>query len=159
MSIALLPIIGIMLYGSYKQLVLGEVWGNKPISDIALIIITLIVVILTLAITWFIFNLELIVEIKNKQVHYKLRPIFSEKVIHFSELESWVIKPINPINPITQFGGYGWRVTPKSKAFIINGKNALFLKPKEGKKIVLDTNKPIELKAFLDKEWQRFKEY
>jgi len=67
MSIALLPTIGIMLYGSYKQLVLGEVWGNKPISDITLIIITLIVVILTLAIAWFIFNLELIVEIKNSK--------------------------------------------------------------------------------------------
>ena len=94
-------------------------------------------------------------EIKDKSVHYQFRP-FKEQVIYFSDLLSWEVKSIKPI---FGFGGFGLRITRKSKAYIVNGKNALILKPKKGKKIIIDTINPEGIKEAMTKEWQRFKEY
>lgn len=145
-----------MLYGCYQQLVLGQTWGKTPLSDIGLILITLVVVVISMAIFWMFYSLELIIEIKEKTIHYEFRPFFRTKSIHFSELLDWKVEPINPIR---QFGGYGWRITAKYKAYIVSGKNALFLEMKEGRRLVLDTKNPIALTAAITKEWQRFKEY
>ena len=94
-------------------------------------------------------------EVKDRAVHYQFKP-FKKKVINFSDLLSWEVKPIKPL---FGFGGYGFRITTKSKAYIVNGKNALFLKPKEGKQLVIDTINPDAIKAAMTNEWQRFEEY
>ncbi len=151
----MLPVNGVLLYGLYQQLVLGEPWGSQPNSDISLIVVTLIIMLFSLIILWLIFNIELVLEIKDKSVHYQFRP-FKEKVINFSDLLSWEVKSINPI---FGFSGFGIRNTTKSKAYLVNGKNALFLKPKKGKQIVIDTINPEGIKASMTKEWQRFEEH
>ena len=155
MSATMLPGNGVLLYGLYQQLVLGEPWGSEPNSDISLIVVTLIIMLFSAIIFWLIFSIELVVEIKDKSVHYQFRP-FKEQVIIFSDLLSWDVKSIKPI---FGFGGFGLRITRKSKAYIVNGKNALILKPKKGKKIIIDTINPEGIKEAMTKEWQRFKEY
>ena len=154
-SASMLPVNGVLLYGLYQQLVLGEPWGSEPNSDISLIIVTLVIMLFSAILFWLIFTVELVVEIKDKAVYYQFRP-FKENSIKFRDLLSWEVKSIKPI---FGFGGFGLRITPKSKAYIINGKNALILKPKKGKQIVIDTINPEGLKASMTKEWQRFKEY
>jgi hypothetical protein len=130
-SAFILPVNGVLIYGLYQQLVVGEPWGSEPNSDITLIIVTLVV------------------------VYYHFLP-FKKNSINFSNLLSWEVKSIKPI---FGFGGFGLRITSKSKAFIVNGKNALFLKLKKDKQIVIDTINQEGLKAAMTKEWQRFEEY
>ena len=154
-SASLLPANGVMIYGLYQQLILGEPWGSEPNRDISLILVTLVIMIFSAVILWLILNIELVVEIKEKAVYYQFRP-FKEKVIDFRDLSSWEVKSNKPIFGI---GGFGLRITSKSKTYIVSGKNALFLKPKEGKQIVLDTIDPDGLKAAMTKEWHRFEEY
>jgi hypothetical protein len=154
-SATMLPVNGVLLYGLYQQLVLGEPWGSEPNSDISLILVTLIIMIFSAIIFWLILSVELVVEIKDKAVYYQFRP-FKNKVINFSDLLSWEVKSIKPI---FGFAGYGLRITTKSKAYIVNGKNALFLKPKKGKQIVIDTINPEGIKASMTKQWQRFEEH
>jgi len=154
-SASMLPVNGVLFYGLYQQLVLGEPWGSEPNSDISLIVVTLVVVLFSVTFFWLIISVELVVEIKDQAVYYQFRP-FKENTINFSDLLSWEVKSIKPI---FGFGGFGLRITPKSKAYIINGKNALILKPIKGKKIVIDTLNPEGIKAAMTKEWQRFEEY
>jgi hypothetical protein len=154
-SAFILPVNGVLLYGLYRQLVAGEPWGSEPNSDITLIVVILVVVLFSVAAFWLIFSVELVIEIKDKTVYYHFRP-FKKSSINFSDLLSWEVKAIKPI---FGFGGFGLRITSKSKAFIVNGKNALFLKPKKGKQIVIDTINPEGIKAAMTKEWQRFEEY
>jgi len=150
LTATLLPTNGIMLYGFYQQIILGEAWGSNPTSDTALIIIILSVLFFTLAIVWFIYSIKLVVEIKDKSVYYQLRPLFGERVLSLYDVNSWEIKPIRPIR---DFGGYGLRITPKTKGYIISGKHALFLRPNKGKQIAIDTNKVQELELAMKKAW------
>ena len=155
LSVSLIPVNGVLLSGCYEQLIVGMPWGTEPMNDTSLIITTLVVLIFSLAIFSLFFMLELEIEIKDKSVNYQLYP-FNKNVIQFRDLQSWEVKSIKPI---MGFGGYGLRITSKSKAYIINGKNALILKPKEGKQIVLDTKKPEATKNAMEKEWQLHNEY
>jgi hypothetical protein len=154
-SATMLPVNGVLLYGLYQQLVLGEPWGSEPNSDISLIVVTLVIMLFSAIIFWLIFTVKLVMEIKDKAVYYQFRP-FKVNSINFSDLLSWEVKSIKPI---FGFGGFGLRITPKSKAYIINGKNALILKPKKGKQIVIDTINPEGVKASMTKEWQRYEEH
>jgi len=155
-SVSILPVLGIMLYGCYIQLIAGKLWGNNPMSDTALLLITLIVFIVSLAIFWMIFSAELELQLKDKSVQYNFYPFLGKKVIHFHEIQSWEIKVIRPL---IEYGGYGWRITPKTKAYIISGKNAVILKPKQGKQIAIDTINPEGLQLALEKEWHPIREY
>ena len=155
LSASMIPVNGVLLYGCSQQLIAGMPWGSEPMSDTSLVITTLVVLIFSLAIFWLFFIVELEFEIKDKSVNYQLYP-FKKNVIQFSDLQSWEVKSIDPI---MGFGGYGLRITSKSKAYIINGKNALILKPKDGKQVVLDTKKPEATKNAMEKEWQLFNEY
>lgn len=47
--VVLIPLSGLMLYGSYKQVIGGQQFGDKPMSDTGLLIFTGAVLLLTLS--------------------------------------------------------------------------------------------------------------
>ena len=151
-SATMLPVNGVLLYGLYQQLVLGEPWGSEPNSDITLIVVTLIIMLFSAIMFWLIITVELVMAIKDKAVYYQFRP-FKEKVINFRDLLSWEVKSIKPV---LGFGRFGISITAKSKTYIVNGTNALFLKPKKGKQIVIDTINPEGIKVAMTKAWRQF---
>jgi len=68
------------------------------------------------------------------------------KIIHWDEIES--IK-VDKYRPILQFGGWGYRIGWKAVAYNCRGNDGLIIILKNGRKIVVGTQKPDELKKFL----------
>ncbi len=153
--VSFIPVNVIFLYGSYQQLIMGEPWGSKPMSDTALLTVTLLTFFVSLVLVWLAFNTVLTLEIKDKTVVYRLAPLMRQKTIHFSEIKDWQVRPIKPLS---EYGGYGWRVTPTSRAYILAGQHALIIEPQNGKKIAISTKNPEAVAAACQKEWQRYKE-
>jgi hypothetical protein len=105
----------------------------------------LIVVFVDLLLVFF----QLKTKINEKEISYQLLPFhLKEKIFIWDEIAE---ANIRKYSPILEYGGWGYRYNFKNgKAFNISGNMGLQLVLKNGKKILIGTNKPEELAAFLE---------
>ena len=140
--IGLLPIIGI-----YKQLILGEPFGEHPMSNIGLIIFSLLIFLFLLLF----FFIRLQTEINKYEVKFKFFPFIS-KVFKWSE-----IKNAEVIN-YGFVGGWGIRFWTKyGTVYNVKGNEGLFIQLNNGKKLVIGTQKEEELRKVIQKIYENKK--
>lgn len=131
----------IPVYGIYKQLILGEKFGDNPMPDIGLIIFFLFV----FGIIAFIGSLKLTTEIDQNDIKIHFYPML-KKQIKWSD-----VKHAEVVN-YGFVGGWGVRFWPKyGTVYNIKGNIGLAIELLNGKKFVIGTQKESELNFFLDK--------
>lgn len=145
-----LLIIGItclFLFGLYQQLILKIPFGDNPTSDSTLVLISLIPILII--ILFLISKLE--TEINELGVSYKFYPFhLSKKTIPWESIDKAYIRKYNPI---TEYGGWGFRLGlfGKGRALNMSGNMGLQLELKDGKKLLIGTQKFEELEQLLQK--------
>ena len=134
--IGALPILGI-----YKQLIIGEKFGDKPMSDLGLIIFAVFVFSL-IAMFWF---MQLKTEIDQNEIRMRFFPLVKKRV-------SWEeIKNAEIVN-YGFVGGWGIRLSTKyGTVYNMKGDKGLAIELLNGKNFLIGTQKPKELTAMLEK--------
>ncbi|MFZ9002689.1 MAG: hypothetical protein ACO20F_08065 [Robiginitalea sp.] len=122
-GLLLLPV-----YGIYKQVHLGQPWGNNPMSDTGLWIFLLG----TLVFIGFFLYIELRTEIDERGIRVRLRPI-TRNVFNWEQIEK--------VEPITYgFVGYGLRFSFKyGTVYNIRGNKGLAVYLKDGRRFLIGT--------------------
>jgi hypothetical protein len=149
----LLGINGFFIYGLYEQVVAGQQFGNKPMSDTELFITCGLFFLFTILF----FNFRLDTEIRSNGIYVRFFPIhFTYKYYPWSKISKLYIRQYSPI---IEFGGWGIRLElfGKGKAYNISGDRGLQLIFTDNKKLLIGTNKPDELAQTLDKLGQHKK--
>jgi len=143
----LLGINGLFLFGVFRQIIGGQKFGDKPLSDTELIIATIFAIILTLLFTS--FRLETI--IKNDGNYVRFFPMHL-KFKHYS-WERLTKSYIRQYSAISEYGGWGLRfgIFGKGTAYNVSGNSGLQLEFIDNKKLLIGTNKPDELTEALDR--------
>lgn len=123
----------------YKQLILGEPFGDSPVSDAGLIAISIAV-----ALPFILFvRMKLITKINRESISVQFNP-FVKKSFKWSDIESWRVLNYGFV------GGWGIRLfTNYGTVYNTRGKMGLALKLKNGKKYLIGTQKKEELERFL----------
>jgi hypothetical protein len=130
----------IAVYGFIQQIVFGVEFGNKPMSNVGIIIFTLFV----FGFIYFNWYMTLITEITNGGIKMRFIP-FVKKEIQWSELKS--VKIVN-----YGFVGYGIRLGSKyGTVYNMSGNKGLAIELNNGKKFVIGTQKEMELKNVVEK--------
>jgi hypothetical protein len=130
----------IAVYGIIQQILFGVDFGDKPMSNIGLIIFTLFVFVFI----YFNWYMTLITEITNEGIKVRFVP-FVKKEIKWNDLKS--AKIIN-----YGFVGYGIRLGSKyGTVYNMNGNKGLAVELNNGKKFVIGTQKELELKKVVEK--------
>lgn len=150
----LLIFIGILVYGVfgfafYKQIIQGQPFGNHPMNNYAFIIFSFFILsIVTLIFLLFGFgNLTTIID-KN-EISLRFFPFhLSFRKFPWSSIERF---EIISYKPISEYGGWGIRYGNKGKAYNVRGNVGLQLYFKNGKRILIGTQKSSELSDFLKK--------
>lgn len=125
-GIGLLPFFGI-----YKQLIVGEEFGSKPMSDIGLLIFSFFIFSF-IALFWF---MQLKTEIDENRIKIYFFP-FIKKKVNWNEIKS--VKVIN----YGFVGGWGIRLWTKyGTVYNIKGKSGLAIELKNGEKFLIGTKK------------------
>ena len=134
--IGALPILGI-----YKQLIIGEKFGDKPMSDLGLIIFAVFVFSL-IAMFWF---MQLKTEIDQNEIRMRFFPLVKKRV-------SWEeIKNAEIVN-YGFVGGWGIRLSTKyGTVYNMKGDKGLAIELLNGKNFLIGTQKRNELTAMLEK--------
>lgn len=135
----------------YRQIILGESWGNKPMSDTGLVITFILVFLLILAVDLLFIFMKFIVEVRDDGIYYRYLPFINKpKAIKKSEINKYEIRNFRPV---TEYGGHGIR-TNKSKygkAFTVKGKTGLQLYLNDRTKLLLGTQRPEKLLRAVNK--------
>ena len=139
--------VSIFAYGIYQQILLGNQFGNRPMSNALLIFMFVITFILFFSLCFLFGMIKLATIIDEAGIRYKMFPIHLKyRNLTWDMIESFeVIK----YNPIQDYGGWGIRFGKKGRAYNISGDKGLYLVLKTGKALLIGTQKETELKNFL----------
>lgn len=118
-------------YGIYEQVILGNIIGDKPMSDEGLIAFAIIV---GIGLPLGFWNMKLKTRVTNKGLHYQFFPIhLKERVIEFKDIESFKARTYSPMK---EFGGWGIRYGFESKAYNVSGEQGLQIILKNERKVL-----------------------
>jgi hypothetical protein len=135
-GIGILPIFGI-----HKQLIMGEKFGDKPMSDFGLIIFAVFVFGLIFLFWW----MRLKTEIDQNEVRMNFFP-FVKKRVPWKEIKNAEIVNYGFV------GGWGIRLgTRYGTVYNTKGNKGLAIEPLNGKKFLIGTQKETELKKVVQK--------
>jgi len=137
------------LYGLYQQVVLGQSFGNQPMSNLGLLAS---IIALSLLFLWFL-QLKLVTQVSNDGVsaHFSSLGRYKRE-IPFDSIQA---VEVVSYNGLTEHGGWGWRVGPFGKAFTVYGNQAVKLTLKGHKTtltgtVYIGTQNPYELAAVIE---------
>lgn len=139
-GIGLIPV-----YGIYRQLIQGEVFGDNPMSGTGLIFFAIFVFGI-IALFWF---MKLKTEIDQKEIRMTFIP-FTKRNVQWNDIKS--AKVVN----YGFVGGWGIRLWTKyGTVYNTKGNKGLAIKLQNGKKFLIGTQKETELNKILEKaSWQ-----
>ncbi|PXV68788.1 hypothetical protein CLV62_10151 [Dysgonomonas alginatilytica] len=135
----------LFLYGIFKQIVKGEQFGNNPMSDTGLLSVSIVTFIITSLIICLFAYLRLDTKITEDGIYVKFFPFNLTYKKH--EWEQISKSFVRQYNPISEYGGWGLRLG----ALNVSGNKGLQLVFKNGKKLLIGTNKVAELNELLTK--------
>lgn len=134
----------LMVYGFYQQIILGEPWGDKPMSDPLLIGFTIGVIVIEALTIWIISSLRVTIEITADEFRYRFFEHFTEwKTLTRDDIVSFTIDAYS----LRSGRGIGYRSQPftKTTRMIIIPDQILTLKIKDGRTLMMSTGKKEEM--------------
>ena len=146
---AVIAINAFFIYAIIQQVVLGKPFGTKPASDTILLLIEII----PLLLLFFLISIRLKTEYNSEGISYRFFPFqFKTTVIAWHELQDAYLREYRSFY---EYGGWGIRKGTAKVGNAINtsqsGTTGLQLIFHDGKKLLIGTRKPEEIKTILDK--------
>ncbi len=127
------------VYGMIQQVILGNPIGDRPLSNVGMILLMLF----TTALLLFFFILKLQTKIDEHGIQMRFFPL-TKKDIKWSQIATTEVIDYGFV------GGWGIRYFTKyGTVYNMKGKMGLLITLKEGKQFVIGTQRPEELKSFL----------
>jgi hypothetical protein len=151
MWLLLLPANLIVLSILFYQVFSGEPVGNNPMSNEGLIILALGMLGLSLAV----LSMRLETEIREDGVYVRLFP-FHLKPRRYAWKDIARVY-LRQYSPVREFGGFGLRYggSKKGWAYNVSGNQGLQLELNNGKKLLIGTSRPEELRPVLERYTQQ----
>jgi hypothetical protein len=142
----LLIVNGIILISIFKQLITDQPLGDKPMSNLGLLLTAVPLLLITLLI----LNIRLDTLVKNDGIYVRFFPFhWSFKKFSWDLIFSSYIRKYSPLQ---EYGGWGMRIGlfGKGNAWNISGDKGLQLQFTNQKKLLIGTNQPEKLAATLE---------
>lgn len=146
-GLGVIPMSIILGWRTYQQIILGQPWGDDPMSDVGLLGITLLVFALLWGIIMLLAKSTLQTEVTKWGVRYRFAPFIpSWKEIQKQELKEYEIKRF------TIFRGYGVRWSLDGvKTLNVRGTQGIEFNYGKKKRLLIGTQQPQEFIHALNK--------
>ncbi|ELR69231.1 hypothetical protein C900_05302 [Fulvivirga imtechensis AK7] len=143
-------VVSLLSYLLYMQLYQDEPIGRRSLSDNQLILLCTTVLVIMTIIDWTILSGKLEVEVTSTAVRYRFFPFIPGwKILKRKDIANYEVRKFNLLK---DFGGRGYKSKPGSgKAISVKGNKGLQLTLKNGKILLLGTQKPREIKQAMDR--------
>ena len=126
----MLILVAIFGYGLVEQLIFGKPWGDRPVSDMTLILNGSAVLAFSASMIYIFYTLRLITEVRDDGLYIRFYP-FRGKIIPYHSIKSCQARTYKPL---LEYGGWGIKYGRNGKAYNILGNR--------GVQLMLDNEKP-----------------
>lgn len=127
--------------GIYTQLILGEPWGNSPMSDLGLILFSGAELIIVMAVVVLFVKMRLITKVYPEGICYRFPPlILKERMIRKDEIQTFATRQYKPVK---EYGGWGIKFGRRrvGKAYNVKGNIGMQLELVNGHKVLFGTQR------------------
>jgi hypothetical protein len=140
-----LPLVAFLGFGIYQQLVLGQPFGNRPVTNTHLVeIFTAVLLLHTLVIALF-WYARLDVEVTREVVSVRFRPFhLRPRRIQVKDIADARARQYSALG---EYGGWGIRMGIRGFAYNVSGDQGVQLTLANGKRILIGSQKSEELEA------------
>lgn len=141
--IVLIPA-GVAWYAFIEQIIFGKPFGNNPAPDFVVWIIFLLV---GIGFPLIIYSSKLTTYIDRRMIYVRFAPLATRRI----ELKDIQSCRVRKYRPILEYGGWGIRYSFKhGRALNISGNMGVQLELKNGKKLLIGSQKPHELQQAIE---------
>lgn len=133
------------IWGAYQQIFLGIPFGDNPMSNLGLGLTTLLFA--SIVILFLILKLE--THITTEGIYVRFFPFHLKfNYYSFDQIDKSYVRSYSPL---WEYGGWGLRygLFGKGKAYNVSGNKGLQLECKDGAKLLIGTQQPIEIAQVL----------
>lgn len=146
---AVIAVNAFFIYAIIQQVILGKPFGNKPASDHVLLLLESV----PLLLLFFVISIRLKTSYNKEGIGYRFYPFqFKTTFIAWNELQDAYLREYHSFY---EYGGWGIRKGTAKSGHAINtsqsGKTGLQLVFHDGKKLLIGTCKPEEIRSILEK--------
>jgi len=138
-----LLVIILLGYGMVQQLVLGQPWGNKPLTNTALAVTGPLIILFEVGFVYLFWSLKLVTEVRDDGLYLRFYPL-SHKKIGFPEIKSCEARTYRPI---MEYGGWGIRYGRSGRAYSVCGNRGVQLVLVNKKRLLIGSQRPEGLAA------------
>ena len=128
-------------YAMVQQLVYGQPWGDRPMSDLALAIVGPATMLLMIGLTYLFYAMKLITEVRRDGLYVRFFPL-SQRIIAYETITSCVSRTYSPIK---EYGGWGIRWGRSGRAYNVSGNQGVQLEISGEKPVLIGSQRPEEL--------------
>ena len=133
--------------GMYTQLYLGQAWGDRPMSNGALVLSAAFSFLITAGLALLFYKLKLVTVVGPDGINIRFFPLTSRK-ISFDSITSCKARTYRPIR---EYGGWGIRFSRKGKAYNVSGNRGVQLEFMEGRPLLIGSQRAEELADAINK--------
>ena len=141
-------------YGMIKQLAFGYAWGDRPMSNTALAIVGILVIIFVVGLIYLFYTMKLITEVRHDDVCVQFFPL-SRQIISFDSVRRCEVRTYKPIK---EYGGWGIRYGRRGKVYNVSGNRGVQIEFHSGKPLLIGSQKPEELEGAINKRLKKMAE-
>jgi hypothetical protein len=127
----------------FRQLILGQPWGDHPLPDAALLLVGLAVTVFCIGLVVLFAFARLITEVQSDGLYIRFIP-FHPRFLRFSR-ETLLHWEAVKYNPLLDYGGWGIRYGLKGRAYNVRGNKGVQLELRDGKRVMIGSQRAEEL--------------
>jgi hypothetical protein len=141
-------LIGFFGYAIFRQIVLGEPFGDRPMGDTTLVIVGGLYVLLGFVFLYMFFRGSLTTEVRPSGLFVRYFPFHTRfQQIPLDGIRSCEARTYRPIR---EYGGWGIRMGVGKKAYNVSGNRGVELAYEAGRKLLIGSKKAEQLAAAID---------
>jgi hypothetical protein len=139
--LTMLLLVGVFGYGLFQQLVLGEPWGERPLSDVGLLLAGTSALIFSSGLSYLFYSLRLITEVRPEGLIIRFYPL-RRKFIPYHQIKTCQARTYKPLR---EYGGWGIKYGPAGWAYSILGDRGVQLVLVDGTRVLIGSQRAEEL--------------
>lgn len=139
--------LGVFGWGLIEQFVFHRPWGDRPLSDAALVATSCTALLFVGVMIYIFYTLCLVIRLDEAGVYVRFVP-FPGTVIRYVDIMECAARTYRPL---AEYGGWGIKYGRSGKAYNISGNRGVQLVLRSGKRILLGSQRADELAAAINR--------
>jgi len=127
-----------LVFITCRQLIWHRPWGSPPVTNGSLLFLTILILLVYVRL----MTVRLVTELRPEQLSVAMKGFWRRTRVAIRDIRAAAAVEYDPV---AEYRGYGVRSGPRGEAYIASGSKAVQLELRDGRKLLVGSQRPQEL--------------